>query len=175
MKRIISIFLTVSVVCMICGCDNFGGVYSSESAGENVVSSEQPVSSAEEILKDPVVKTAVTSEADLEQFNKIYKYGDDEFESYIFWAECDMTDVALSVINYNEDGGFTGFSEPVYSEKHIKKGEALRLDIMIPEGMPTSYLSYKAGDREYGFVLGYNGRDGGISLMDISDLGVQLQ
>jgi len=196
MKKLLCLFCFIFMLSLTAGCNkpnssvssdvNSESYVSSNTVSEDTVSSqvqsetssqvhsqtESPETSSEKEQKekDPVIKTMCTDEMKEGQFNKIYQYGTDEYESYILWCECDMTDVALYGIEYNEEGGFTGFTEPLYSVDIIKAGEAMQLDIMLPEGMPTSYLSYTAKGEKYEYVLSYNGRDGGMSLLPPSEL-----
>ncbi len=168
MKKLILILLITALTAYLCACN----------PGDKDTSQDQPASDLSdsshltdgEVSDDEVnlaLKTAITSEADLSQFEYIYHWGDYGYEQNLIWCTKPITDV--SVISVFSENAITWYSDqtPLYSLETLSPGEAINLDMMIPEGMPNRAFCFSADGTRYTYALVYNGRDGGISLVEI--------
>ncbi|MBQ9993219.1 MAG: hypothetical protein IJP17_00725 [Clostridia bacterium] len=145
------------------------------SASDAFISNTDTVSSsadAEETLEQqmqgsPVMHTMMASEGWESGFTQIHRYGSDGYEINVLWCDCDISNVKLLPIDMDlESARICGVGEPVFELSELKAGEAIELDVYVPEIIPTHAISYTAGDTEYFFMICYNGRDGGISLVE---------
>ena len=151
MKKIIAALLAVIMLLTLVGCKK------DEQPTAPVAPDNAPVSAQ--------LHTAVTSELTDRKFATVYTFGTDEYESYMFWNDVPMTNVGLIGLEYDADyNNIIGY-ELLCKWDSVASGDALQLNIMIPEGMPNSAFSFTTQGNSCTYILGYNGRDGGISLM----------
>ena len=102
--------------------------------------------------------------SDFDDFDMVYVVGDYGYEKNLVWFDRDVSNACLTEVEYSEDGSFIGTTTlDAYPE--LKAGEALLLDIMVPEGIPDTALSVEVDGQRYTWLIGYNGRDGGITFM----------
>ena len=106
-----------------------------------------------------------TDKSDLDDFSMVYTVGDYGYEKNLVWFDCDVTNVYLTEVEYTEEGSFIG-TTTLDAFAELKAGEALLLDIMVPEGIPDTALCAEIDGRYCTWIIGYNGRDGGISFME---------
>ncbi len=103
--------------------------------------------------------------SDAEEFDMVYTVGNYGYEKNLVWFDCDVTNAYLTAVEYTEDGSFIG-TTTLDAFAELKAGEALLLDIMVPEGIPDTALCAEIDGRYYTWIIGYNGRDGGITFME---------
>lgn len=104
------------------------------------------------------------------EFSKVYEIncGGEYLENSYVWCDAEMKDFECISVEMQEDGSFTRTG--VYSHiDSVKPGEAVYVIIELPEIIPNAAFVYNAGGEEYIWLIGYNGRDGGMSL---SPLGI---
>lgn len=114
----------------------------------------------------PAPQTKVyTGEGDLKKFDTVYIVGDYGYEMNLVWFDCDVRNAFLAEVEYTEEGEFIG-TTTLDAFTELKKGDAILLDIMIPEGIPNTALVADIDGRTCTWLIGYNGRDGGISFVE---------
>lgn len=119
----------------------------------------------------PVIQSAVTDDEHFARFDDFLVFGDDEIEDYILWCDVEMTDFYITNIYYDEDGWLSD-GKHLFDAETVPVGTAINYLRMVPEGFPTDAVIYTANGRIYMYAIGYNGRDGGISFMEIDKLTV---
>ncbi len=129
----------------------------------------QPGDDVQETPASGELLTAVTSDDLLDRFEVVYVYGNDEIEDYLFWCEADITELYIVGLDGDADGWVTN-GEHRFDLGQLKAGEALNYKRMVPEGFPLEAVIYTANGQTYRYAIGYNGRDGGISLVEIDSL-----
>ncbi|MBP3413893.1 MAG: hypothetical protein J6L81_01670 [Clostridia bacterium] len=102
------------------------------------------------------------------QFSKLYPYGQG-MEHYVFFCESEMTNAGFFDILYDYDG-ITGRGETVTVAPVVAKGEGIDVSIDVPEGFPNRGFTYTVGGMTFEYAICYNGRDGGISLVDYNEM-----
>lgn len=117
------------------------------------------------------LKTAILNDENTKNFNLLYTYGNDEIESYLFWCDLEMTNLYIVKVMATEENWLTDGIH-LYEQASVKPNEAINYKQMVPEGMPVEAVLYTAGGKNYAYAIAYNGRDGGIDLMEINGLTV---
>ncbi len=142
-------------------------------ASEPETSSSEASQPAQTVTDDPdaspLLHTDITTDELLKKFKNVYPVGSDEYENYVFWCEAVMTDFCIVNIFYDEDGWVTD-GKRIFEKEKIAPSEAVNYIRMVPEGFPCDAVIYTAKGKTYMYAIGYNGRDGGISLMEIENL-----
>ena len=107
-----------------------------------------------------------TDGSDFDDFDMVHTVGDYGYEMNFVWFDTDVQNVYLVEAVFSEDGeSFIG-GTTIAAYPELKKGEAILLDIMVPEGIPNTAISADIDGSTYTWLIGYNGRDGGISFME---------
>lgn len=115
---------------------------------------------------DPTPKTAIATQETAAAFSDFFTWGEDDYEQNLVWWEVDVTNLGLITVTWEEDIWYSDMTY-VQSLESLSVGQVLNLNIMIPEGIPSHALVYEFAGQTYCYALGYNGRDGGLSLMEI--------
>lgn len=115
----------------------------------------------------PMLQTAITSESAKKDFETVYHWGDYGYEQNLVWCELPIQDLLLIAIDSEDAENWTTDGSFLYSVDALNPGEAVNLDIMIPEGFATHALTYTCQGVTYTYGIGYNGRDGGISFFEV--------
>ena len=89
-------------------------------------------------------------------------------ESLLLKANGTIYDFSLEQVNSYKQNGKTVFyivKQLLYSPRIAS--ESIGLQVNVPEGIPSTLLWYRDGSgNEYQYLIGYNGRDGGVSLVE---------
>ncbi len=117
----------------------------------------------------PVIQSAVTDDVHFARFDTFLVFGSDEIEDYVMWCDMEMVDFYITNIYYDENGWITD-GKHLFDAKTVPVGTAINYLRMVPEGFPTDAVIYTANGKTYMYAVGYNGRDGGISFMEIDKL-----
>lgn len=195
MKRSTAIFLTISlfaVMCVLTGCGKnensaTGDVsyipddISSESYDVSPGSDDEPYESydqpqetspdlvqAPETFVDCTLKSRDASERSDSDYSKVYEIncGGEYIEHHYLYCDAQMNDLRCVSVEMNDDGSF--ILGGVYSQiGSVMPGEAVYLTLEVPEVIPNTAIIYTADGVEYIWLIGYNGRDGGISLVPL--------
>jgi len=104
-------------------------------------------------------------EQDAAEFSEVHTIGNYGYEKNLVWFDCDVVNAYLTEVEYTEDGSFVA-ANVIESFSELKAGEALLLDIMVPEGIPNTAICAEIDGINHSWIIGYNGRDGGISFME---------
>lgn len=114
----------------------------------------------------PLPNTRIyTDESDFDDFDMVYMVGNYGYEMNFVWFDQDVTNVYLTEAVFSEDGESFVCGTTLDAHDVLSRDEALLLDIMIPEGMPNTALFADIDGQTYTWLIGYNGRDGGISFV----------
>ncbi len=98
-------------------------------------------------------------------YAKVYEIncGGEYLENSYVWCDAEMKDFECVSVEMNDDGSFTRTG--VYSHiDSVKPGEAVYIIVELPEVIPNAAFVYTAEGEQYVWLIGYNGRDGGMSL-----------
>ena len=157
-KSITSLILCIIMLLSIVGCTT-----TAESKPEEDLSlPQQPVVSGE-------LHADIATDELMSKFGLIYSFGSDEYENYIFWCEAEMTDFYIVVL-YPDVERWTTNGVHLFDAEKIAPNEAINFRRTVPEGFPTDAVVYTALGTTYMYAIGYNGRDGGITLVEIDRL-----
>ena len=157
-KSITSLILCIIMLLSIVGCTT-----TAESKPEEDLSlPQQPVVSGE-------LHADIATDELMSKFGLIYSFGSDEYENYIFWCEAEMTDFYIVEI-YPDVERWTTNGVHLFDAEKIAPNEAINFRRTVPEGFPTDAVVYTALGTTYMYAIGYNGRDGGITLVEIDRL-----
>ena len=157
-KSITSLILCIIMLLSIVGCTT-----TAESKPEEDLSlPQQPVVSGE-------LHADIATDELMSKFGLIYSFGSDEYENYIFWCEAEMTDFYIVELYPNIEKWTTNGIHLFDAEK-IAPNEAINFRRTVLEGFPTDAVVYTALGTVYMYAIGYNGRDGGITLVEIDRL-----
>lgn len=115
--------------------------------------------------------TAVAVEGSTAEFEVVYIYGSDPYEKYLFWCEKEITDFCIVGLAFDSEGWTTDGVRRLEIET-LSPGEAVYYNMMVPEGAPAEAVMYNCDGERYMYAISYNGRDGGISLIEIDTLAV---
>ncbi len=167
MRKGIAFFLALcmcaALLSMAVGCN--GGVNQ-----PTVPSLPSPPPPAEN-TSNPIIHADVTGEELLGRFGIVHTFGNDEFEDYILWCEAEMTDFYIVALDPNAEG-WSSNGEKLFEAAKIATNEAINYKRMVPEGFPSDAIVYTANGTTYMFAVSYNGRDGGITLIQIDRLNI---
>ena len=164
MKR--SLFVIVlALALLLCGCGPEAEPQQPTEPGQPTESIPQqtlPVTQE----PDPTPRTAVATQETAAPFSDIFTWGEYGYEQNLLWWEVDVTNLGLIAVTWEED---TWYSDMTHAQslESLSVSQALNLNIMIPEGIPSHAIVYEFAGKTYCYALGYNGRDGGLSLMEI--------
>ena len=157
-KSITSLILCIIMLLSIVGCTT-----TAESKPEEDLSlPQQPVVSGE-------LHADIATDELMSKFGLIYSFGSDEYENYIFWCEAEMTDFYIVEL-YPDVEMWTTNGIHLFDAEKIAPNEAINYRRTVPEGFPTDAVVYTALGTTYMYAIGYNGRDGGITLVEIDRL-----
>ncbi|MBE6753114.1 MAG: hypothetical protein E7559_01970 [Ruminococcaceae bacterium] len=158
MKKTIILLLTLLLIAALSGC-----VKQENTSPETPTATNAP---AVQVIGE--LHTAEAAKIGDRTFTRIHTFGEDEYESYYVWHDNDMDAVKLYSVEYSIDDDCAYNCGVIYELERLPAGEGLLLNIMVPEGFPNTMLSYDIGGQHYDWLLGYNGRDGGISFIEQS-------
>jgi len=165
MKKIVLFLLTLVLITALTAC----------SENHNTPAETPPVvtePSAQTVVTEPSAQTigelhtSEAAEIGDKTFAKLHTFGKDEYESYYIWHDNDMDTVKLYSVEYDLNDDCAYNAGVIYELEKLPAGEGLLLNIMVPEGFPNTMLSYDVNGQHYDWLLGYNGRDGGISFIE---------
>ena len=156
-KKAVSLILVCFVLALsLCGCST------TEQPAVSDVSSNSPSDLS------PVMHVMNAQDMLDGQFSTIYTYGNAGFEESILWCECDITDVKLLPIEMDvETSDVYENGNAIFSLDSLKAGQAIKIDIYVPEIIPDTVVSYKVNGTEYIYAITCNLKDGGLSLMEV--------
>jgi len=159
-RNLLLVFVCLLMVCLVSACNT------SDTSGGNTDAS-QPVNNTPPV--NVQLNTAVYTEGCTAKFEVVYVYGNDEIESYILWCDAEVTDFHIVGVT-NNDGKWTTNGVRLLEIETLKTNEVLVYNQMVPEGMPMEAVIYTANGVTYRYAIGYNGRVGGIDLIEIDRL-----
>lgn len=186
MKKLLIILLAAALTVMVLvlgGCDSADDktpepVPTSPEAGQNVtepdmgpvIEDDFPPDSLPDEDIDCTLHFRSAPERNDGAYSKVYDIncGGEYVENSYVWCDAEMTGFECISVEMQEDGSFVKTGTHSYIES-VKPGEAVYVTIELPEIIPNDAFVYTAGGTEYIWLIGYNGRDGGMSL---SPLGV---
>ena len=157
-KSITSLILCIIMLLSIVGCTTTA----ESKPKEDLSLPQQPVVSGK-------LHTDIATDGLMSKFGLIYSFGSDEYENYIFWCEAEMTDFYIVVL-YPDVERWTTNGVHLFDAEKIAPNEAINFRRTVPEGFPTDAVVYTALGTTYMYAIGYNGRDGGITLVEIDRL-----
>lgn len=99
-------------------------------------------------------------------FTNTYVYGSDGYEKNYITVNTDVTGVEIIPVSMNDDGSYYASAGAVAVAERLAVGEALVLDLDIPELIPNCALSLSCNGVQHCYLLGYNGNVGGLSIME---------
>lgn len=102
-------------------------------------------------------------------FDKVYTWGDYGYEKNYVWSNKTIYNVSLLYIVSDSELEWDLSRESEYTIDVLLPGEAVCLDIMVPEGFPSHAFCYEYEGEKHIMAIGYNGRDGGITFSEITD------
>lgn len=119
-----------------------------------------------------LLQTAIYLESSYEDFDTIHCWGDYGYEQNLVWCALPIRNLQLLAIDSEDAQNWVTDGITLYHLDTLNPGEAVNLNIMVPEGMSNRALAYECEGKSYTYGIGYNGRDGGISLFPI-DLAIR--
>lgn len=134
--------------------------------------SSQPVETVPEA--DGALHAEITDDKHFMQFELFHSFGNDEYEDYMLWCEAEMTDFYIVGLIPDTENWVTD-GVKLFEKDKITPNESVNYMRMVPEGFPAEAVVYTANGKTYMYAIGYNGRDGGISLMEIDRLFVDSE
>lgn len=165
MKRLLIVF-TALVLCFVtvfslAACDE------ETEAPVTSVPNEAPAVSTP--AADSTLHAEITEDVHFKQFDVFYSFGNDEYEDYMLWCEAEMTDFYIVGLIPDTENWITD-GVKLFEKDRITPKEAVNYMRMVPEGFPSDAVVYTANGETFMYAIGYNGRDGGISLIEIDRL-----
>lgn len=133
---------------------------------------EQPAVSVP--AADGTLHAEITDDKHFAQFDIFHTYGNDEYEDYMLWCEAEMTDFYIVGLFPDAENWITD-GVKLFEKDKITPKEAVNYIRMVPEGFPAEAVVYTAGGKTYMYAISYNGRDGGIALIEIDQLFVDTE
>ena len=168
MKKLLTILLAAAIFSMIFVL----GGYGKDAADKTSAADESKPVGAEPSIEDarPVVPVSTlyfkgAPERSDGDYTKVYEIncGGEYLENSYVWCDSEMTGFECVPVEMNDDGSFTRTGSYARIDS-VKPGEAVYVIIELPEVIPNAAFVYTAGGTEYVWLIGYNGRDGGMSL-----------
>lgn len=89
------------------------------------------------------------------------------FESVLLWAQGDIRSLRAALVETPDGAVFTE-TELLWYASALEDGEAVRLNVTVPEGIPHLKLSWQTDTGVYEALLGRDGRTGGVQLVSLS-------
>ncbi len=164
LSRIIALLLCLLTLFSVAAC---GGKDESDGGKQASAPSDPPAVSTP--AANGALHADITDDKHFKQFDIFYAYGDDEYEDYMLWCEAEMTDFYIVALHPDTEQWVTD-GVKLFEKDKITPKEAVNYICMVPEGFPAEAVVYTANGKTYMYAIGYNGRDGGISLMEIDRL-----
>ncbi len=115
----------------------------------------------------PVLQTAIADENNVNNFETVHHVGDYGYEQNLIWCERKIENVEIIPIETVDAETWYVNDAAVFSAGELLPGSAILLDLLVPEGYPSHGISYCADGVQYVYSIGYNGRDGGLSFVEI--------
>ncbi len=162
-KRITALLLCLIMILSVAAC---GGKDESEGGKQASTPSAPPVVTT---TADGTLIAEITEDKHFMQFDIFYTFGDDEYEDYVLWCKAEMTDFYIVALHPDTEQWVTD-GVKLFEKDKITPKEAVNYIRMVPEGFPSDAIVYTANGKTYMYAVGYNGRDGGISLIEIDRL-----
>ena len=151
-KKLFAVLIAAALLaCPLCACDSDA--------------SDASVNVSSEIQSDAQYAPSITSEEfdGTSELKVAYEYvdGADSVEIYYISFGCDVDGITLERIDENSTP-----TKTLFSTQAIKSGECFKLTTTVPEVIPNSRLTVVCGENEYRYLICYNGRDGGATLVE---------
>jgi len=89
-------------------------------------------------------------------------------EENLIWWDCDVSDVFVFELVWDENYEQAAIGSAVYTLDSLAAGDALLLSAYVPEVIPSHGISASIDGAQSFWALGYNGRDGGLSFVEIT-------
>ncbi len=163
MKRI-ALLIIAALLLMLCGCAQNAAPADSIDPSDNaeITPTDTVVESP-----DPVLQTEIADGTNENRFECVHHVGDYGYEQNLIWCERKIENV--TIIPIESEDAYTWYTDctVVFAFDELLPSEAIKLDMMVPEGFPSHAISYYADGVRYVYSIGYNGRDGGISFSEI--------
>lgn len=179
MKRKVMICI-VALMIVFCGCagepmpidDNANPVDEAVIATDSDVISVTDdeitdVGESESTQAAPVLQTAIADENNVKNFEVVHHVGSYGYEQNLIWCERKIENVEVLPIEAVDVDTWYVNGTAVFTADELLPGNAILLDLLVPEGYPSHGISYYADGVQYVYSIGYNGRDGGISFVEI--------
>lgn len=107
----------------------------------------------------------VDAPADVVQLDEVTVSGG--MESVLIWAQGDVQDVRAVLVETSDGAAFTETALLWYASS-LEDGEAVRLNVTVPEGIPNLKLCWQTDQGLYEALLTWNGQTGGAQLTSLT-------
>ncbi len=127
-----------------------------------------PVEPAEPV--DPTPQTAFYNPGvhnDWFQYIYTAEIPSEYMEENLIWWNCDVYDIIIYELEWDENYETVVGGNIVYGQYDCTPDDAILLRAYIPEIIPSHGMSVTVNGERYHWALCYNGRDGGLSFMEI--------
>jgi len=84
-------------------------------------------------------------------------------ESVVLWAEGSVRDVFIATVGYREGSGFH-VEDSLWSGSMLQNGEAVRINVTVPEGIPNLMISWNTDEGSRTAFLSWSGETGQVYL-----------
>lgn len=167
MKKNVLYIILAAVLVILCACTEKTPSADTAEPSVDTGNSVTTENNATDELKEPVLRTAIADGTNESRFDSVKHIGDYGYEQNLIW--CERTIQNVTIIPIESEDALTWYTDGtvVCAYDELLPTEALKLDMMIPEGFPSHAISYYADGVRYVYAIGYNGRDGGISFIEI--------
>ncbi len=172
MKNRVLLVIIAVLLLIFCGCtqkitDGTASQGGQITFGEETSQTPTGEDDRQEETALPVLHTAIADGTNENRFESVHHVGDYGYEQNLIWCERIIENVTVIPIESADADTWYTDGTVVCAFDKLLPGEAIKLDIMVPEGFPSHAISYYADGVRYVCAIGYNGRDGGISFVEI--------
>jgi len=119
---------------------------------------------------EDALKPCIPDNYTLKYFNDPVMSG----EKVWIYARDGVSSLRIYSVDYSDDGGTFAFSvNSLLYQTAMSSDDVLVLNTTVPEGVPNTAVSFTGKDgRIYSYVLGYNGRTGGVNAAFVTLKGI---
>lgn len=159
-----ALLIIAALLLMLCGC-----AQNTDPADSIDPSDNAEITATDTVVETaaPVLQTEIADGTNEDRFECVHHVGDYGYEQNLIWCERAIENV--TIIPIESEDAYTWYTDctVVCAFDELLPSEAIKLDMMVPEGFPSHAISYYADGVRYAYSIGYNGRDGGISFSEI--------
>lgn len=167
MKKALLLVLIISLIISIFSCKDTPDITDETTVGITEETTAQITTEVDEIPFE--LYTAHNGIQSDDAFDKVYTWGNYGYERNYVWSNKPIYNVSLLYIASDTELEWDLGRESEYTLEVLMPGEAVCLDIMVPEGFPSHAFCYEYEGEKHIMAIGYNGRDGGITFSEITD------